>query len=378
MADQRYSDSSGADDERDDRVHLDVREHDGRPLAAESSQQRRRHVAQPSVMPAQQSRIERRAERERARELGIEKPVLMPGLHPPAVEAFPKALAQRKRVEAHPPVEPLVGAAKGPHGYALVWGPKVLGTRDAPVARSLAPGGLVLARVEEEELEPFAQASPQVRDDAGVEEEAGGERVREDEPDRIHDAVRAPSAKAMRSASEAPSRPWNRSASVGVPHAGQPSTPNTVTARPSRWRRRESPSAPMGAWSSTTKISVNGSTRSASQSESTRLSHGMFTTCTRAPIASAAFRASCSITGPYAKSSASEPSRRIVPRPGVPAMPFGRSSKRGDGPIARRNATLSAASSTAQRSSPRVSSALAAWTTVRFGNAASRDTSLML
>src|SRR5256885_2982946 len=33
---------------------------------------------------------------------------------------------------------------------------QVLGTRDTPVARALAPGSLVLTRVEQEELEPIA------------------------------------------------------------------------------------------------------------------------------------------------------------------------------------------------------------------------------
>src|SRR5262249_2339321 len=62
---------------------------------------------------------------------------------------------------------------------------------------------------------------------------------------------------AMRSASEAPSSPCARSASTGVPHAGQPPTPRTVTARCSS-RRKASPRPPIGAWSSTTKRESNG------------------------------------------------------------------------------------------------------------------------
>ena len=129
-------------------------------------------------------------------------------------------------------------------------------TRDASVACTLPPRVRLLARVEQEELEPVAQPLAQAGDDAGVEEEPRGERIREDEPDRRHGAVRVRSARAMRSASDAPSRPWKRSASIGVPHAGQPSTPKTVTGRPSSSRRSESPSAPTGAWSSTTKSSL--------------------------------------------------------------------------------------------------------------------------
>ena len=44
----------------------------------------------------------------------------------------------------------------------------------------------------------------------------------------------------------------HESASAGVPQAGQPSTPNTVTSRPSA-RRSASPSPPTGEWSSSTR-----------------------------------------------------------------------------------------------------------------------------
>ena len=58
----------------------------------------------------------------------------------------------------------------------------------------------------------------------------------------------------MRAASEAPSRPCERSASGGVPQAGQPSTPRRSghVEQPASARRKLSPSAPTGAWSSTT------------------------------------------------------------------------------------------------------------------------------
>src|SRR5262249_9417121 len=128
----------------------------------------------------------------------------------------------------------------------------------------LGPRIGVLARLEQEELEALAELVAEPFDDPCVEEEPGGERVREDEPDGRHDPMRAPSATAIRSASDAPSRPWNRNASAGVPHAGQPSTPKVVRLRPSSALRSVSPSAPTGAWSSSTKSSPNGSTSSAS------------------------------------------------------------------------------------------------------------------
>src|SRR6185436_13091454 len=151
------------------------------------------------------------------------------------------------------------------------------GGRRTQGACALAPRAGLLARVEQEELQPLTEPVVQPFDDPGVKEEPRRERVRKDEPDRSHEAVRARSAKAMRSASDAPSSPWKRSASDGVPHAGQPSTPNTVTDRPSSARRSASPSAPVGAWSSTTNTSSNGSASSRAQSASTRFSQGMFT-----------------------------------------------------------------------------------------------------
>ena len=86
--------------------------------------------------------------------------------------------------------------------------------------------------------------SAEAVDDARVEESADRELVGEDEPGAAaHRALRTPTRAAIRSASEAPSSPWNRSASSGVPHAGQPSTPRTESARPSSTRRSPSPSA---------------------------------------------------------------------------------------------------------------------------------------
>ena len=57
----------------------------------------------------------------------------------------------------------------------------------------------------------------------------------------------------MRSASDSPSRPMGAKCLGGVPQAGQPSTPNTVTRWPGSSRRSASPRAPTGAWSSITR-----------------------------------------------------------------------------------------------------------------------------
>src|SRR5262249_25585039 len=160
----------------------------------------------------------------------------------------------------HTPVEPGVRPAERLPPRRRVALRQPVGLSYAGIPGPFTPRGRVLARVEEEELQAVAEPLAQSGDDAGVEEQSRRERVREDEPGRAHEVARACSA--MRSASDDPSSPWKRSASAGVPHAGQPSTPKTVTVRPSSSRRSASPSAATGAWSSTTKMSPNGSTRS--------------------------------------------------------------------------------------------------------------------
>ena len=58
--------------------------------------------------------------------------------------------------------------------------------RDANVAGPLAPGVGLFPGVEEEQLEPLADAATDVSDDARVEEEPGREGVRKNEPDGTH------------------------------------------------------------------------------------------------------------------------------------------------------------------------------------------------
>src|SRR5204862_3691172 len=141
---------------------------------------------------------------------------------------------------ADSPIEPPVDPA--PQPFELRRGLRdeiVAGGRPDARRASRPPGSTVL----HDQLEPVTETRAKLLHDAGVEEEPRREGIRQDEPDGRHELARARSASAMRSASEAPSRPWKRSASPGVPHAGQPSTPKAVTARPSA-RRTVSPSAP--------------------------------------------------------------------------------------------------------------------------------------
>ena len=76
-----------------------------------------------------------------------------------------------------------------------------------------------------------------------------------------------------------------RSASGGVPHAGQPSTPNTVTSLPAeRAPQRVAERADRGVILEHEHGVDARSTSSASQSRSTALSHGMLTTASPKPV----------------------------------------------------------------------------------------------
>ena len=126
--------------------------------------------------------------------------------------------------------------------------------------------------------------------------------------------------RARRSAPRATRRPGRGS--------GAPRRASRTRASPRRRRlsrrglgaraRRPSPRPPTGAWSSRTKTSLERETSATTQSVSKRLSHGIAITRTESsPLSarpSAARRASWSITGPYAISTASPPSRTTRPR----------------------------------------------------------------
>ena len=162
--------------------------------------------------------------------------------HALPVKPVAQTVPERQRIEPDPPVEPDVCPSPG----SLVQ--RRPGRHQRAALGHTHPGGALgpgRAAVLQDQLEPVAEAHPKLLDDAGVEEKPRREGVGKDEPDGTHKPVRAP--RAMRSASDAPSSPWKRSASAGVPQAGQPSTPSTVSARPASDLRSESPSPPTGA-----------------------------------------------------------------------------------------------------------------------------------
>src|SRR6188472_1185610 len=359
---------------------LDVREHERRALPPHRLEQPPRDVPPRAEEPAPHRVLDGGPAWERAVAVGVEHPVGMPRLHALGVEPVPVVQPHGERVVAEPPVEPGVDPSLGSVCEPARSG-EVVAVEDGHAFEACHPLGGLGTWDEEHHRDVAVEALTKTAHDPRIDEDANRELVGEHEPGplRAHLAG-TPTCKAIRVARDRPSSPWKRSASAGVPHAGQPSTPKTVTTCPGSAARRPSPSPPTGAWSSSTKTCSNRPTSAASHSASKRLSHGSATTRTDSsplsPSRSAATSASWSITGPYETRTASPPSRSTVPRP-TAATP-GRSIRRGEGPIASRTATVSAASIAAQRTSVRVSSGEPGWTIATFGSAASREMSRTL
>jgi hypothetical protein len=102
--------------------------------------------------------------------------------HPAAVEAVAKALPERERVEADLAVEPAVGVSEEARRRRHRRVPQLLRKRRRNVPGALAPRGSVFAAVQQEELEVVPEAAMHSLDNAGVEEQPGRKRVRQDEP----------------------------------------------------------------------------------------------------------------------------------------------------------------------------------------------------
>jgi hypothetical protein len=178
----------------------------------------------------------------------------MPRVHPLAVEAVAQVEPDRERVVADPLVEPAVDPATDALERSDVDRVEVVLEEHADAGRHPRRPFLRRGAGEaEREGQPAVEALRQAVDDPAVEEHARRERVGDHDPDGPlrHVPVRPGRASATRSASEAPSSAWWRKASVGVPQAGQPSTPATRSAGGSgsaaKARRSVSPSAPTGA-----------------------------------------------------------------------------------------------------------------------------------
>ena len=162
------------------------------------------------------------------------------------MEAVPQAQPYRQRVIADRPVEPAIHAAVKAFGDGDMRRSELRGSDRAHSARSFRPAGAV---TDEHGVDRTVEAVGQAGQDPGVDEEAGRELVGEDDPHPLgaHRLAGAPIRAAIRVATERPSSRWWRSASVGVPHAGQPSTPNaTISRSPGSSRRNASARPPTG------------------------------------------------------------------------------------------------------------------------------------
>src|SRR5439155_11318755 len=138
-----------------------------------------------------------------------------------------QALAHGERIEPDSLVEAAVDSPNDP-----VAAGELRKTDDGRPGGALLPVARLLICVEYQR-ETLADTGPQLVDDPGIEEQPRRERVGKHEPERHrtssrsalapfdidlgppHDGARAPRASAIRSASDAPSSPWKRGASVG-------------------------------------------------------------------------------------------------------------------------------------------------------------------
>ena len=111
VRDDRDAQAARRDEERDDRVRLDVREHQCRALALHALAESAGDVAQRSEVPGLHPPLEPVPPWKRPRARGVEHPVVVTGRHALAMESLPLVQPDRERVVADPPVEPAVEAA---------------------------------------------------------------------------------------------------------------------------------------------------------------------------------------------------------------------------------------------------------------------------
>ena len=133
----------------------------------------------------------------------------MAGAHSLAVEAVAQAVSNREWVVADVPVEREVDPAAHALGSADLCRKELVANGPRDIAQSRSPCQGFVAGQDEHGLDQSRESLLETGDDAAVDKDPGRKRVRQHDPDLVaHDAVRAPSAATMRSASDAPSRPW--------------------------------------------------------------------------------------------------------------------------------------------------------------------------
>ena len=147
--------------------------------------------------------------RQPARARRVEHPVRVTGLHARGVEPVTAVHADREWVVAELPVEGRVHAACRPFAEAARAGRELGSLQHSRLPETVDPGTRIGLGDEEDgggrTIEPLAQPFH----DAGVEEDPDREQVGKDDPDapRRH-GMRTRARAAIRSASDAPSRPW--------------------------------------------------------------------------------------------------------------------------------------------------------------------------
>ncbi len=242
-----------SDEERNRGPRLQVRDHERRLLLAQCRAQRAGDVPQPRVVPAEHGGLDLLPARRRADAVAVEEPVVVPRPQPLRVETVPEGVPDCERIEAETIVEPPVDAPpRSLRGRSATQ--EARGVESSYAFEPRSERALLLLREQQQHRQPIAELLMEASDDAAVEEDPRRERIGKDEPDGTQRLVHQSSIRAaIRAASDAPSRPWTRSASAGVPQAGQPSTPTTVTrgarssSTPASARRSASPRPPTGA-----------------------------------------------------------------------------------------------------------------------------------
>src|SRR3954451_7843372 len=198
-------------------------------------------------MPAPHRALKRVPAGQRPGTRRVEQPVPVPGLHALEVKAVAVVEPDRKWVVADALVEPAVTADECALEGSRCADQVTLEENAAAVEAGSPRGSLV----EEDGLQARAVLLLEPLRDPAVEEDPCRKRIRQHEPDgraAAHWLGARDLARSMRAASDRPSSSCARSASGGVPHAGQPSTPNAVTrVLPSSARRSPSARPPTGA-----------------------------------------------------------------------------------------------------------------------------------
>ena len=186
VPDERQAEPPACDEERDGGLHLEVREHDCRPVGTEASQERRRHVAQRREVPPVHRAVDRRTTRERADAGRIEQLVAMTGTHPLQMEPMAVVEPNRKGVVADAPIEPAVGATPDTlRQRDGAWGDVVhTQGRSHPPREARLPRCRCLSVEEEHRLQAVVEPAREPVHDTALHEHAGRERIGEHEPHR--------------------------------------------------------------------------------------------------------------------------------------------------------------------------------------------------